>query len=76
MASGGRDISVLLGFVDDYTASDKDNFYTNKVGGSPDWPGECEDHPNPPCGVCGQDLVLVSQVFAPLSQGGERLPEN
>ena len=69
MASGGLGKSVLLGFVDDYTSSDKENLYTNKVGGSPDWPGEGEQHPNPPCGICGQELVLVSQVFAPLSQG-------
>ena len=31
MASGGRDKPVLLGFVDEYAASDRENFYTNKV---------------------------------------------
>ena len=31
MASVGRDKPVLLGFVDEYAASDRENFYTNKV---------------------------------------------
>ena len=63
-------MAVLLGFVDDYAASDKENFYTNKIGGSPDWPdveGKEKQPSNPPCGVCGQELVLAAQLFAPLS---------
>ena len=71
MANGCSDKPVLLGFVDDYTASDKENFYTNKIGGSPDWPGEAEQPSNPPCGVCDQELVLAAQVFAPLSSSAQ-----
>ena len=65
MASGGVK-SVLLGFVDDYMTSDSDNYYTNKIGGTPDWPDE-GGHPPPKCEYCEQNLVLVSQIYAPLS---------
>jgi len=65
MAAGGGK-SVLLGFVDDYMTSDSDHYYTNKIGGSPDWP-DGGGHPPPQCGQCGMKLVLISQIYAPLS---------
>lgn len=68
MASGSdQDKPMLLGFVDDYMSDDKEHFTTNKVGGLPDWDQKFE---NPKCGECGQGLVLVTQIYAPLSSIG------
>merc|ERR1719347_2178817 len=48
--------------------SDRDEFYTNKVGGSPDWVNSSDaGMSNPTCDLCTSDLVLVCQIYAPLS---------
>merc|ERR1711892_45395 len=58
---------VLLGFVDEFMETGKEHFTTNKVGGSPDWCTSTQDPPVPLCGECGQQLLLVTQIYAPLS---------
>lgn len=64
MAGGGGG-KVLLGFQDEMMASDTDHFTTSKIGGRPDW---ClGSSALPQCGVCGSDLLLVTQIYAPLS---------
>ena len=66
MASSAK--AVLLGYVDDYMSSNTESVFTNKVGGDPDWPPHLPHHDKPQCGECGQHLVLVTQIHAPLSQ--------
>jgi len=63
MAGGGG--KVLLGFQDEIMASDTDHYTTSKIGGRPDWCGGSSALPQ--CGVCGADLLLVTQIYAPLS---------
>jgi len=59
---------TLLGFADEYMTSDRDEYYTNKIGGSPDWVNPSEvDISNPACDICTSELTLVSQIYAPLS---------
>jgi len=58
---------VLLGFVDEFMEADGEHFTTNKIGGKPDWCISSQDPPVPLCGECGQQLLLVTQIYAPLS---------
>jgi len=67
MAYGGVTRPVLLGFVDEAMESNKEHYTTNKIGGSPDWCVTTIDSSIPLCGECGQQLILVTQIYAPLS---------
>jgi len=64
---GGGTKPVLLGFVDEFMGTAKEHFTTNKIGGFPDWCVPTQDPPVPLCGECGQQLLLVTQIYAPLS---------
>jgi len=66
---GGPKVSnpVLLGFVDEFMETNKAHYTTNKVGGSPDWCNSSQDPAVPLCGECGSELLLVTQIYAPLS---------
>jgi len=57
----------LLGFVDEFMEYDKEHFTTNKIGGDPDWCPLVKDPPVPLCGECGSQLLLVTQIYAPLN---------
>eukprot|EP00092_Neocalanus_flemingeri_P022608 GFUD01024521.1.p1 GENE.GFUD01024521.1~~GFUD01024521.1.p1 ORF type:complete len:440 (-),score=140.18 GFUD01024521.1:448-1767(-) len=70
MAYGGVHAAgrpVLLGFVDEFMETDREYFTTNKIGGSADWCTSVQDPPVPLCGECGSALLLVTQIYAPLS---------
>lgn len=58
---------VLLGYEDEpITDKHKDivDFTTNKIGGKPDWPGDAPTAVT--CKLCGLNLPLVLQIYAPL----------
>jgi len=70
MAYGGgpkADRPVLLGFADELMETDREHFTTSKIGGFPDWCTAAQDPPVPLCGECGSELLLVTQIYAPLS---------
>ncbi|XP_050533273.1 programmed cell death protein 2-like [Daktulosphaira vitifoliae] len=58
---------VLVGFVDEPISANSldDSFMTNKIGGFPNIPEESNILPQ--CPLCGLNIPLLAQIYAPLS---------
>ncbi|KAK6626588.1 hypothetical protein RUM44_009062 [Polyplax serrata] len=67
MAKSKKNTVVLLGYEDE-TVTEKHKpivgYWTNKVGGCPDWP--VGGISSPICQLCGLTQVLVVQIYAPI----------
>ncbi|KAJ7561437.1 hypothetical protein O6H91_03G028600 [Diphasiastrum complanatum] len=70
---------VVLGMPGPWAEDNQESsdHYTTKVGGLPDWPMPseviAEDYLK--CNVCGGDLGLVAQVYAPLTINGRKIDQ-
>ncbi|KAH9549189.1 hypothetical protein CY35_10G006500 [Sphagnum magellanicum] len=71
---------MLLGLPGPWTEEPNEvaDHYTTKIGGTPDWPVpllKIDVNMLLKCGICGNYLALVAQVYAPLTLPGKEINE-
>lgn len=78
-ASESETKEVVLGMPGPWAEENLEpsDHYTTKVGGVPDWPMPADEIDSEllSCGLCGGDLGLVAQVYAPLKIRGVEIDE-